>query len=600
MRQQIEASYFRPDRKGVTVEADGIRFCTDQVSGNDCGVILYNNEGQAFTVPFAKEGSRGSLLGVKVAITEPEQYRYQYYCNKEKITDRYAGLITGNEEWGKSSEGKRYSGFYIDDFEWEDDRPPAVSYDDSIIYGLNVRAFTMHKSSGVRHRGTFEGIVEKIPYFKQLGVTAIELMPAYEFDECEQLLGKGSEEAKDIVNCWGFKEGFYFAPKTAYSAGRRPDHSFKTMVRKLHEAGMEVLMYFYFPVDFNRADILDVLRYWVIDYHIDGIHLLGGDLPVSLITQDSLLSGIKILYNEYSYWVEHPRYANSAVVMDHFRTQMRSLLKGDEDLTYALINHLRNKPAGRGTINYMADYGGFSLFDMTAYDRKHNEDNGENNRDGSDYNYSWNCGTEGISRKKNIQGLRVKQIKNALSLIFLAQGTPFLFSGDELGNTRYGNNNAYCQDNEIGWVKWNPTIMSKEIADFVRFLIEFRKQHPILRMPAEMQIMDTAKCGYPDVSYHGTEAWRPDLNPYSRSVGIMYCGQYAKLPNGKEDDFIYIAINLHWRPYELALPQLPKEKNWHLIKSTDISVGEPEPSGHDQRIMVKERSISIFVSRATR
>ncbi len=598
MGQHIEASYFRPDRKGITVEADGIRFCTDQVGGTDCGVVLYKKEGQSLTVPFKNEGRRGKLLGVRIAINEPEQYRYQYYCKQETVTDRYAGLIAGNEEWGRPAGGSRCGGFYIDDFDWEDDCPPDISYEDSVIYGMNVRAFTMHRSSGVKHRGTFEGIVEKIPYLKKLGITAVELLPAYEFDECEQLPCPGTEAVKDIVNCWGFKEGFYYAPKTAYSAGKRPDHSFKMMVKKLHEAGLEVLMYFYFPVSFNRADILDILRYWTVEYHIDGIHLLGEDLPVTLITQDSLLSGSKILYHEYSYWVANPRYANTAVVMDHFRTQMRSLLKGDEDLTYALINHLRNKPLGRGTVNYMADYGGFSLFDMTAYDRKHNEENGENNRDGTDYNYSWNCGTEGISRKKNIQELRTKQIKNALSLIFLAQGTPFLFSGDELGNTRHGNNNAYCQDNDIGWIKWSPTVISKEIAAFARFLIDFRKAHPILRLPTEMQIMDTAKCGYPDVSYHGSEAWRPDLNPYSRSVGIMYCGKYAKRPDGTDDDFIYIAINLHWRPYELALPKLPKEKKWHLVKSTDLSVTEPEPANRDQHIIVKERSISIFVSKA--
>ncbi len=591
MNQVFETTYFKPDKKGVFATPDGICFCTDQVSGSDCGVIIYDKDNNSQKIPFSEKGKRGSLYGIKLHIQNPENYRYHYYCKEEILLDKYARTVFGNEVWGEGWTENVKGGFDCSDFDWMGDQPLAISYENSIIYGLHVRNFTMHKSSGVKNKGTFEGLTAKIPYLKELGITAVELLPAYEFEECEYLLTPGKEKEKKTLNCWGFKEGLYYTPKAAFSAGKTPGYSFKNMVKEMHKAGLEVLMYFYFPTHFNRADILDILRYWVVEYHLDGVHLLGENLPISVITQDTLLSGTKILYNEYSYWEERPLYENTGIFRDHFRTQMRQFLKGDEDMASALLYHQRNNPNRCGTINYLADYSGFTLFDMTAYDKKHNEDNGEDNRDGSDYNYSWNCGVEGHSRKKAIQALRGKQIKNALSLLFLAQGTPFLFSGDEFGNTQNGNNNTYCQDNEIGWIKWNnTTVMGKEIWEFTRFLIELRKEHPILHMPAEMQILDSIACGYPDVSYHGEEAWRPDLNPYSRTVGIMYCGKYAKLPDGSADDFLFVAYNMHWLPHKLALPKLPKDMKWSLLQCTE------QPEIAESSAIVKARSISVFLS----
>ncbi len=596
MDQNFKTTYFKPDRKGVYAEPDGICFCTDQVNGSDCGVILYDKNNHSQRVPFSEKGKRGSLYGVKIHIPVSECCRYQYYCKEEIILDKYAKVVIGSKTWGSGWDENISGGFFCSDFDWGEDHPLGTPYEDSIIYGLHVRSFTMHKSSGVKNKGTFEGIVAKIPYLKELGVTAVELMPAYEFEECEYSLTAAKEEPKKTINCWGFKEGVYYAPKAAFCAGESPEYSFKEMVRELHKAGIEVLMYFYFPSAFNRADIPDILKYWVVEYHIDGIHLLGENLPVSVITQDALLSGTKILYNEYSYWEERPLYENTGVYKDHFRAEMRRFLKGDEDMTSALLYHQRNNPEDRGTVNYMADYNGFTLYDITAYDKKHNEANGEDNRDGSDYNYSWNCGVEGVSRKKSIQELRSRQIKNALAILLLAQGTPFIFSGDEFGNTRNGNNNVYCQDNETGWVKWNTTVMGKEILEFTRFLIDLRKKHPILHMPVEMQILDSIACGYPDVSYHGEEAWRPDLNPSSRTLGIMYCGKYGKLPDGKEDDFLYIAYNMHWLPHKLALPKLPREMKWCLLQCTDQPEIQPEPDDNGQSAIIKERSIGIFIS----
>jgi glycogen operon protein len=279
---------------------------------------------------------------------------------------------------------------------------------------------------------------------------------------------------------------------------------------------------------------------------------------------------------------------------------VRRLLKSDEDMVGPLLYHHRSLPSDRGCVNYLAAYGGFSLFDMSSYDKKRNEANGEDNKDGTNFNFSWNCGIEGPSRKREIIALRTKQIKNALAILILSQGTPFLFSGDEFGNTRYGNNNAYCQDNEVGWVKWSGSAMSRELLAFTKELLRFRKEHPILRMPSELRIIDWQRCGYPDISYHGEEAWRPDLEPYSRSVGIMLCGKYARCEDNSADDFIYIAINLHWEQQTLALPHLPKGLKWQLAYSTNPA--EPDLI-YDEKadlIVTKERSVSVLISAAAK
>lgn len=619
MKDTTKTAGFRPDRRGVYFETDGICFCTDQVDGNAGGVIIYDEKDNYIRFPFTAKGRRGCLYGLKVffplvfargenkaAGDRPRVYgdkealagccRYNYYCGDEIIVDRDAQLIGGSGQWGRP-DAPRSGGFYTGDFDWAEDSPPEVPYADSVIYGCQVRSFTMHKSSGVKHRGTFEGLSQKIPYLKALGVTALELLPAYEFDECEKMSLSGSMAApQTVLNCWGFKAGYYYAPKAAYSAGPQADRTFKTMVRELHRAGIEVLMYFYFPLSVDRSEITAILKYWVLEYHIDGIHLLGEELPLTLITHDALLSGVKILYNEYSYGEGAPRYLNTGIYREHFRTRTRRFLKSDEDMVSAMLYHQRNNPAGRGTVNFLADYGGFSLFDLAAYDKKHNEDNGEDNRDGTDYNYSWNCGIEGPSRKKNVRELRLRQIKNALVLLLLAQGTPFIYSGDEFGNTRFGNNNAYCQDNEIGWVKWPTTVMGKEIQDFTRFLLQLRKEHPILHLPTEMQVLDYAHCGVQDMSYHGEEAWRPDTGPYSRTVGIMYCGRYVRRPDGTEDDYFYLAINMHWLPHRLALPKLPRGMGWETVAATEPDRPGPELADNDLSILVKERSICILKS----
>ncbi|MCL2718231.1 MAG: hypothetical protein FWE14_05570 [Lachnospiraceae bacterium] len=607
MKQSIRTAYFSPKQKGTIVEAKSVSFNTGQVSGKDSGVIIYDGNNNSYRFPFSERGKRGCLYGLKVYLEVTEKHTYLFYQGNETFVDKDARIIHGNDVWGQDSHDKLRAGFYLDDFEWEKGAHDSHSYSNTVIYGLNVRAFTMHRSSQVKKKGTFAGVCEKTPYLCDLGITALLLMPAYDFNEYETIIDKKSGNEIVRLNCWGFKESFYYAPKSSFAGDERPDFAFKSMVKTLHQNGLEVYMYFYFPPEFNRADILDILRFWVIEYHLDGFHLLGIDIPLKLITQDEVLSGTKIIYNEYAYWEEKPRYKNTGVFRDHFKTEVRRFLKGDEDKTNAFLYHHRNLPANRGSINYLANYDGFSLYDMTAYDQKRNEPNLEANHDGTNYNYSWNCGVEGPSRKKSIVALRTKQLKNALSLLLLSQGTPFIFSGDEFGNTRNGNNNAYCHDNETGWVKWPANIFGRELLSFTKELISFRKKHPLLHLPAELKLLDWKRCGFPDISYHGEEAFRPDLNPYSRTVGIKLCGLYAERENKQKDDFIFIAINMHWQIKSLALPNLPKDLSWCLVYSTDerepkIKLSETVTSNSNklstksENIVMGERSICVLIS----
>lgn len=610
MNQNTHFTYFKPEKQGVYPVNGGCLFATEIESFNDCGLILYDKNGTVTRIPFDRKGKRGALYGIMVQEEKFPFTSYNYYDGDRIFTDPYARGISGLEKYGEFGNDRRETKgtFFSEEYDWEEDSPIKTPYKDTIIYGLNVRSFTMHKSSGVKHKGTFEGIIEKTDYLKKLGITAIELMPAYEFDECiyasSSALRTMEEAVKNCtldnrtgerVNCWGYQKGFYFAPKASYSADR-PDISFKNMVKTMHKNGIEVMMQFYFPPELKPSYILEVLRYWVIEYHIDGVRLSGFNIPLSMIAEDPLLKETKIrsIYfpiNEI-YGDKKPFYRNLACDNGNFKNDMRRFLKGDENLINQVIFYQKNNPAGNAVVNYLADYDGFSLYDSVSYERKHNEANGENNSDGTDYNFSWNCGAEGESRKKAILKLRMKQIKNGLTFVLLSQGVPFLFSGDELANTRYGNNNAYCQDNETGWIKWKGNKFSEEIFRFTAELIAFRKKHPVLHLEEELKVMDTIGCGYPDISYHGTEAWCPDTSYISRVMGIMLCGDYAK---EIQDDCMYIAINMHWEKHELALPKLPKGEKW--IKVLTTAEDKQEQIHLDEsRVLIEDRSISVFLS----
>lgn len=628
METNWRVTCFRPTKQGVVCTKNSVSFAAESVADKECGVILYDKEGNCYRFPFQKEGRRGNLYGLKIDGEGLNNYFYNYYLGDRIVTDPYAWEIQGLEAWGEKR-GRKTRGFLGKrDFDWQGDEPLMIPLNESIFYGLNVRSFTMHKSSGVRNKGTFEGVAEKIPYFRELGITALELMPCYEYDECMEEQKKPAilplsaaeplkensckEEAQEDqegekpirLNCWGFQEGFYFAPKAAYSAGRSPVTSFKRLVRKLHQNGIEVIMQFYFPPQIGQMYMLEVIKYWVMEYHIDGVRLNGFHIPLRLIAEDAVLKNTKIwcsyVPGEELPVILNPSFKNFVTDNGNFRYDMRRFLKGDEGLINQALYYQRRNPKEHGVVNYMADYDGFSLYDSVCYERKHNEANGEDNRDGAEVNETWNCGAEGESRKKGIDQLRQRQIKNALSFVLLSQGVPFLFGGDEFACSRFGNNNSYCQDNETGWVKWRKTGFAKEILAYTKFLIRLRKSNGILHMKEELLVMDSIGCGYPDISYHGIEAWRPDLSYLSRIVGVLLCGKYSP----EKGESFYIACNMHWESHELALPKLSKSKKWTKIADTFQPVGDfaegpresgaESGSGEERGFSINSRSIAIF------
>ena len=373
------------------------------------------------------------------------------------------------------------------------------------------------------------------------------------------------------------------------------------MMKRLHESGVEVFMQFYFPEELEEGFILEVLRHWVYEYHIDGIHLLGERIPTALLATDPMLANTKLFYYQFPCEEiygsrEVPDYRNLACYREDFLYDMRRFLKGDEDMLGRALFHLKENPAQTGVVNFIAGYEGFSLADMVSYENRHNGANGEDNRDGRDYEASWNCGVEGKTRRRQICDLRRKQMRNAVALLFFAQGTPMLVSGDEFGQSREGNNNPYCQDNAISWLNWDLTEKNGDFLDFVRAAVRLRREHPVLHLPGEMTMLDYIACGYPDLSYHGREAWRLSVERTSREAGLMYCGSYARIGKKREDDFFYIAYNMHWEEKELALPDLPEGMRWEKVLDTRDGSVVSDGQEIKRSVRVSGRSIQVLQS----
>lgn len=592
------------------------------------GIVLYDKKHRSgIRIPFPEEGRIGSVYAMLLEGYQNREFRYLFYCGDRTWQDPYCRKTEHTSKYGVPKKTLARCMVPDKNYDWEEDHSPGITYENAVMYALHVRGFTKHRSSGVEHKGTYAGLVEKIPYLKELGITSMLLMPAYEFDEIQvqenmqtilsmeqaaasyqQASGNDTGDARHPqtveepwkINYWGYRRGLYYCPKSGYAYSKDAVTEYKDMVKEMHRNGIEVLMQFYFPPEVAQVDMLDVLKYWTIEYHIDGFHLLGVDLPISMFVEDPVLSDTKLLTVQQvspSVTQQAVSVRNVGWLSEGFMYDMRRLLKGDDNMINQLIFHVRNNRPEVGVVNYIAKWEGFRLADLVSYDRKHNEANGEDNRDGTDYNCSWNCGMEGKSRKKNILQLRLKQMKNALTMVFLAQGTPLLYSGDEFGNTQNGNNNPYCQDNDTTWIKWNQMESGGQLLSYTRMLIELRKEHPILHIREPLRGMDFLSCGYPDISFHGKEAWRPDTSPSSRSMGIMYCGYYGEINGCRDEDFIYFGINLHWEKHMLGLPKLPKGRRWKLYASTDPKDQTPEQDDEClQKITIAPRTIAIYTT----
>ncbi len=600
---------------GVDKTSGGVQFTTSIPFKHTLELVLYDHKGEPFDhINMTDHTIAAGLFSCIVDGDWPEGASYCYEADGIKVPDPFMKNSTAKRAFGDAKCPADNGTLYCDDFDWEDDILPHLPFDRITAYQLHVRGFTAHLSSKVHNRGKYSGIIEKIPYLLELGIDQIVLMPCYEFDEVIRPTKPISMDSIDYkadltdasghkINYWGYTKGYYYMPKAAYSNGD-PTREFKEMVKACHDAGIEVVMRFYFPDCVNKSFIPDILRFWAKEYHVDGFFLMGSDIPIDMIAADVYLRDRKIYNNFFDKdSITSKKYGfnrNMAIANSDFMNSCRRFLKSDENQISEFLYRQRMNPYDVHTINYITDYFGFTLKDLVTFDYKHNEANNEDNNDGENFNYSWNCGVEGVSHKKSIIRLRLKQMKNALVFLFLAQGVPMLTAGDEICNSQGGNNNPYCQDNETGWVVWKDNKQTKEISDFTRMLIRLRKSHPVLHPEREFRLMDYAACGFPDLSYHGDMAWNARFDNHLRHAGIMICGKYARLSRTVEDDFFYFAYNMHWEDHTFALPKLPKDLAWSVAFLTcDDNAGAivyNTLSDGGDKVTVPDRTVAVLKS----
>jgi len=604
---------------------------------------------------------------------------------RDVLVDPYATALTGGSVWGvvEPRDGDDQPGAYprrrslcaAREFDWQGTRPPRIALADKVIYELHVRGFTRHASSRVARPGTYLGLVEKIPYLKELGVTTVELLPVYEFDELENR-AVNPFSGERLYNFWGYNPICFFAPKSGYAVNGRDGAQvaeFKTMVREFHRAGLEVFLdvvfnhtaegtlppgtpslsfrgldnAVYYMVDPEtgayldysgcgntlncnhpvvRGLIIDALRYWVAEMHVDGFRfdlasILGrgrdGEVlampPVlERIAADPVLADATLIAEAWDaaglYQVgTFPAWGRWAEWNGPFRDELRHFVRGDGGYTAALASRLAGSAdifarSGRTpahSINFVTCHDGFTLADLVAFDRKHNQANGESNRDGMDENLSWNCGVEGPSDDPAVRALRARQVRNFLTLLLLAQGTPMLLGGDELGRSQDGNNNAYCQDNAISWLNWERLDANADLARFVRTLIAFRRAHPVLRHREFPTGEPRGVYRRPDVMWHGIRLGEPDWGPGSRSLAMHLAGEHAAQP----DCDVYLAANAWQEALTFELPAPRPGSRWVQVVDTaeppprDIATAGKEAKLASQaRLTVRARSCVVLRS----
>lgn len=559
-----------PQPLGATVRDGKMNFAISVPAGKSCELLLYRpgkkEPVKIYEMP--EENGLGEVRFLALDEFDEKQYEYNYRIDGRVCVDPYVKAVSRTKQFGvrPDVENHEIRGQFPDaEYDWEGDSCLRIPYHEVIAYSMHIRGFTRHGSSKVKRKGTFAGAVEKIPYLQELGINQIQCMPVYEFEEMSG--GK--------PNYWGYGKGYYFAPKTAYSSDGHAAEELKDMVRAFHKAGIEVVLEMPFEQGIPAQTAVECLKYYMLEYHVDGFVVNPYVVPWELMKQDPLLKGVKLMQKD-----------------DRFQNTMRRFLKGDEGMVRDVMWALKHHTAEDGKCNYITGHTGFTLWDLVSYDGKHNEANGEQNQDGPDYNYSWNCGAEGPSRKKGVMELRNRQVKNAFALLLMAQGTPCLLAGDEFGNSQKGNNNVYCQDNETAWLDWNGRKKQEALFAYVKKLVALRKEYPALHRAECLLGQDKTGCGVPDVSYHGEDAWQAPAEVPSRQLGVMYSGADAKAAD------CYVAYNMHWNEHVYALPTLPKKKVWYQVFSTNGDLPEEEkPAENQKQIKLEARSIVFLIGR---
>ena len=586
---------------GVSYLNRSVCFKVIHLEAEECFLKLYHQTDVSKNQKIRMDRVIGTKHAFVTVIDDLEysEYEYCFEAMQEDFLEPSVKVVHGRDTFGLScDQAQLRGGFLTRSYRMEEKEQQPISYEDMIIYKLHVRGFTMHETSGVKYPGTYRGVIEKIPYLKDLGVNTILLMPITEFDERFQQ--NNYYEAEDKINYWGYgSDCYYYAPKTSYASNKKqPDVEVKQMVEEFHKNGMEVLLEMNFNYHTNPVTIVDCLSYWHMEYGIDGFRTNIPEQYRSMVAASPLLQEVKLL----DVWgnIDEIKCLTNGVVPkwlaeynDSFELIARRFLKGEEAQVNSFMNRLKHKPNEMAVVNYITNHDGFTLHDLYTFDVKHNEPNGENNQDGSEYNYSWNCGFEGETRRKKVVELRKQMVKNALLTLFLAQGTPLLLSGDEFGNSQCGNNNAYCQDNEISWINWKLKDKNKELLQFVKKIIAFRKAHVVFHQERELRSMDYIYCGMPDISFHGTKAWQPNQGNYSRELGVLLCGKYAAISRVKFDSTFYLIFNMHWEKHDFDLPILHDKLQWGLIEASDYSLETPHLNISDVKPLENQRTLTV-------
>lgn len=565
-----------------------------------------------------------------------------------------------------------------DSFDWRGDRPLNYPLRFSVLYEAHVRGLTIHSSSGVEHPGSYRGVVEKIPYLKELGITSLEFMPVQEFNERE-LPRSNPRTGEQLRNYWGYSTVSFFAPKGSYSSDKEPGgqvREFKEMVRELHKAGIEVILdivfnhtaegnekgptfsfrgidnTIYYILDDNkryyknysgcgntlncnhpvvRSFIIDCLRYWVVEMHVDGFRfdlgsILGRDQQGKLmenppmlerIAEDPVLRNTKIIAEAWDAggayqvgWFPGGRWAEWN---DRFRDDVRKFWRGDPHearhfatrLSGSSDLYLRDGRKPFHSINFVTSHDGFTMNDLVSYIDKHNDENGEENRDGHGTNFSSNNGFEGPVSNPAIETLRERQIKNLFASLLVSLGTPMLLGGDEFRRTQRGNNNAYCQDNEISWYDW--TLLQKEpgLHRFVKLMIAFRLRHPAFLRPEFYSGKDGNYNAIPDITWFDEKGASPDWAKADKKLALMLDGSRADTYADRDDNDFFIMFNASSLPVSFSVVAAPVGKLW--FRAVDTSLPSPEDiveAGVEAAILkqdeylVRELSVAVLVSKA--
>lgn len=653
---KIRPGFFR--MYGACVASNGVSFTINSHGATRCTLLLFKPQAPKpyARIPFPDSYRIGDTYSMLVYDIKPDEFEYAFsfdgpyepakglLFNEENVLlDPYSRAVTGQRKWGEKPEGGKdfeYRARVVkSSFDWGNIKQLEQPFEDLVIYEIHVRGYTKDKSSGVSAPGTFAGLKDKIPYLKDLGINAVELMPIFEFDEMESAR---VVDGVQLYNYWGYNTVSFFAPNTSYAFNEEHNHEgdeLKSLIKTLKENGIEVILdvvfnhtaegnemgpcfsfkgidnnvYYMLTPDAHyynfsgcgnvmncnhpvvRNFIIDCLRHWAIEYRVDGFRfdlasILGRDqngAPMAnppileSLAFDPVLGKMKLIAEAWDagglYQVgSFPSWNRWAEWNGRYRDDMRSFLKGDDGMAGNAITRITGSrdlysPESRGhkaSVNFLTCHDGFTLYDLYSYNEKHNEKNGWNNTDGDNNGHSWNCGAEGETDDPNVNGLRRRLIKNAFAALLCSRGPAMFFAGDEFCNTQFGNNNAYCQDNIISWLDWSRLEEFKEIHDFVRHMIQFRKEHPILR-----KMTKPSSCQFPEISVHNGTPFNASTDYKTKLIGIMYAGRNEE---DTEDDIVFYCMNAYWEPLVMQLPVLPNGKHWHVDTNTNAEYFDGE------------------------